>query len=424
MPYIVNQLKEKKKSKFWPLFFVILWATNFCGFAPIALLYPSGLSYELPVLFIMIFIGFNKVEKGKYKNWYILLLLSLILNYCSTLYFEDTLFVEAIRGASFVHYLFIFYVFVYINPTIYDIEKNIKIIGFTELVLYFIQKIIYPIPILESLAIGWRINNDISNFDMLRFTVTGELIMFFYLFLSFNKAIILHKFKYYIPVLLVIFMCILHGYRSVLIAMIISLFIQYVWIKGFRFNKTIINMIIILTVVVWGISQIPFVSDIWQIMADKQENDFSSGNSLNDMNRIIEFNYFLEYQIKNFIEWIFGCGFIGNSIDRGRNYQGWINWADLGFIGLSFMGGLFMTYCWIRLLLLNIRKRIPHSFIYLSIFSIFVIISTIFLPTAFNDQAPVIQALALFMGYKIFNRPLNIYRFKFRKYSNNVIKKG
>lgn len=409
MPYTVNQIIETKKSKFWPLFLVMLWATNFCGFAPVASLYPSGLSYELPVLFIMICIGFNKVEKGKYKKWYILLLCSLIFNYCSTMYFEGTSFVEAIRGAAFVHYLFIFYVFVYIDPSIYDVEKNIKIIGSIELVLYFIQKIIFPIPILESLTTGWRAGGDISNFDMLRFTVTGELIMFFFIFLSFNKAIILHKFKYYIPMVLVIFMCILHGYRSVLIAMIISLFIQYVWIKGFRFSKAIVNMVIILFVVFWGISQIPFVSDIWQIMADKQENDFSSGNSLYDMNRMIELNYFFEYQVNNLIEWIFGCGFIGISIDRGVNYQSWINWADLGFIGLSFMGGLFMTYCWVRLLLLNIRKRVPHSFIYLSIFSIFVIISTIFLPMAFNDQAPVIQALALFMGYKMFNKSLCKY---------------
>lgn len=390
------------KSKFL-LFIVLLWATKFCGLAPIASLYPSGLTYEIPVFLIMIFIGHKKVANCTYKKWYLLLLLSLVLNYCSTIYFEDTTLVEAVRGASFVHYLFIFFVFAYLNPSICDIEDNIKIIGSIELVLYFVQRIILPTPILVSLTTGWRSNDDINSFDILRFTVTGELIMFLFLFLAFNKVLLYHKNRYYLPIILILIMCILHGYRSVLVAMLVCLCIQYIWIKGFHLNKTTINLTVVIFTVLIGITNIPFISEIWQTMEEKQENEFNSLNDLENINRIVEFHYFFDHQIKNLAEWVFGCGFIGISIDRGvRAYQGWINWADLGFLGLSFMGGIFMAYCWIRLLILNIRKNTPHAFIYIPIFSLFVLFSTMLLPTGFIDQAPVIQALALFLGYKIF----------------------
>ena len=78
----------------------------------------------------------------------------------------------------------------------------------------------------------------------------------------------------------------------------------------------------------------------------------------------------------------------------------WINWVDLGFIGLSFMGGILMTICWIRLLLLNMR-RIPVQYMYISAYSVFIIVSTITLPQAFNDCATTIQGLAFYFGYRL-----------------------
>lgn len=75
----------------------------------------------------------------------------------------------------------------------------------------------------------------------------------------------------------------------------------------------------------------------------------------------------------------------------------WVNWVDLGFIGVSFMGGILMVICWIRLLLLNMTS-IPVQYKYLAAFSLFLIGSTLTLNTAFADNAMAVQAFALYFG--------------------------
>lgn len=86
---------------------------------------------------------------------------------------------------------------VVIRPTIEEVEKVIKYLGLLCLTLYFIQQAILPIPIVESLTSGWRKANDAGVFDIKRFTITGEIIMFLFQLMSLNKYFVTKNKKSY-----------------------------------------------------------------------------------------------------------------------------------------------------------------------------------------------------------------------------------
>lgn len=396
-------LKRKYSQKrFYLLFFIMLYATNFCGFELIAGLYPKGnMSYELPLLALMIYCGTKIKEKSEYKKWIYLLFVTLCLNYISTIFFEGRGLVNAMRTSSFVNYLFLFFPIVVIRPTIEEVEKVIKYLGLLCLTLYFIQQAILPIPIVESLTSGWRKANDAGVFDIKRFTITGEIIMFLFQLMSLNKYFVTKNKKELLYVILVFTMCVMHGYRSIILSMLISLVYIFHKVKGVKLNAQTISFIVFFILIYYSISFTPFVQDILGTIAEKNEQQFTANSSWREIDRVIEFDFFLNQQLQHPLEWVFGCGFLAK--DEYQNagvISHFINWVDLGFIGLSFMGGILMTFCWLKLLVLNMRKT-SSNYAYLAAFSIFVIISTISLPIAFNDKAPAIQALAFYIGFLI-----------------------
>ena len=381
----------------------MLYATNFCGFAPIADLYPKGnMTYELPLLALMIYCGTKIKERNEYKKWMFLLFITLIFNYFSTMTFEGRGFVNAMRASSFINYLFVFFPIVVIRPTILEVEKVIKYLGILCLMLYFIQQILLPTPIVESLTSGWRKANDAGTFDIKRFTVTGEIIMFLFQLIAINKYFLTKNKKELLYVLLVFTMCILHGYRSIILAMLVSIIYIYHKIKGIKLNTQTIFFVILFILAYYIISLTPFVQDILGTIAEKNEKQFSnSSNNWLEMDRIIELDFFINQQLQSPLEWIFGCGFLSKEEYKNAGLiPDFINWVDLGFIGLSFMGGILLTFCWLKLLLLNMRK-VNIRYVYLAAFSVFVITSTLTLPVAFNDRAPAIQALAFYIGFLI-----------------------
>lgn len=385
---------------------LVLYFTHFCGFVPLAGLFRgSGLTLELPILAFFLLCGFvNKDKKSNYYKWYVYLIIAVLLNYISTMYFEKRAFIDAVRSCCFVHYLFLFFPLCVVRPTVREVERVVITLGIYQLALYFIQQALFPTPIVESIASGWRTTNDSSmeNFDFMRYTITGELLMYWFQLLCMNRYLLDKKKKYLIGVLAVAVMCVLHGYRTTMFAMIFSLFFLFAKVNSMKINFQSITIVVVCLLFFYFMDDIPIFKDVLEHISEKNENQFSGGSSsFADLDRVVEFTFFYNVQIQNFWEWLFGCGFL--SKEEYASLPGilnWINWVDLGFIGLSFMGGILMTICWIRLLLLNMR-RLPARYMYISAYSVFIIVSTITLPQAFIDCATTIQGLALYFGYRL-----------------------
>lgn len=383
---------------------LVLYFINWGGLYPLCTLFTGeGLVSDLLVLLIFFICAAIKHDKIKiYRKWLFFLLGTLILNYVSTYYFEDRDLLTAFKSTIFIYYLFLYFPLVLISPSIKDLENVIITIGIYLLVLYFFQQVMLPTPIVISLINGWRVNS--VEFDLMRYTLGGELFMYLFQLLCLNRFLVQKKKIYLFAVILVAVMSLLHGYRSGMFAMVSGLVYVYVCVNGIKINSKTISIMLLICLFFLFIDQIPIISDVLNQISEKQERQFSGGNNWYDLDRIIELEFFYNEQIKNIFEWIFGCGLLSKNeyVFVPQSFY-WINWVDLGFIGLSFMGGILMTICWIRLLVLNMGKK-PIGYQYLPAFSILVIMGTLTLNMAFADNAPAVQAFALYLGSRIYKQ--------------------
>ena len=393
--------KERKSAFIW-LIIILLIATNFLGLEPFASLVNANTKpiILLKCLILLPFAIKISKQKNNYTKWLLFLWISFALNKISSCYFRGQSLAEVPFQGAFIYDFALFYLVAYINPSVRQVEKAITYLGIASMIIYFLQYLLLPKPIVESLTSGWRAVNDAVEFDIQRFAVTGELIIFLYGLFSLNKYL-LYKFKIdAIIVLLSFIITLLHGYRSLMLAYMFSCILLYFKVNSFKFNKNTLGIIFIVISIIYLINFTPIFDNVLSQISEKNTNQ--SELNLLELDRVIEWNYFYDNITKPW-EWIFGAGFLGKNFTDTNLF---FNWGDLGFIGLSFMGGIILTICWIRLLCLKINDN-TKKFIYLQIFFVLIILSTLVLPTAFTNKNIGIEILAIYLGYKI-----NICRFR------------
>lgn len=381
---------ESKETFGW-LMFVLLLGTNFLGLMPFAGF--VNINTKPVILFKCIVFLFFAVEtynpKNKIDRWLLYLWIAFALNKVSSVFFRGQSISEVPFQGSFIYDFGFYYIIAYIKPSIRQIEKAIVYIGLAALALYFIQYILLPTPILESLVTGWRSKDIVTEFDMTRFTVTGEIMISLLGLFYLNKYLLNKRIIYLLVVIGVFIFTVLHGYRSVILAYVITCMLLYFKVNGFHFNKTTISLLMLAFCFLFLLNFTPLFDDILGVINEK--NEHQSTLAFHEIDRVIEFKYFFDNIGKPF-EWLFGAGFLGKNLN---DLSIFINWVDLGFIGLSFMGGILLTICWIRLLCFGIRSY-QLSRVYVNVFFLYIIFSTILLPTAFNNKSIVVQCLMLY----------------------------
>lgn len=397
---VVNSMTNVPFSieRYLALLFLLLYGTHFLGFVPIAGLYPSAFGSMLPVILISLFFAFyKKGMKNEYTKWLMLLALSLVGNVLSAKYFRGLSVFSAVSGQLIVLYLFFFFLIAEINPTVEEMLRCMKFLGVAGLVLYFAQQILLPYPILESVAWGWR--SKAEQLDLRRFEVTGEAFIYMYGLYCMNCFLLKFRKKDLLIVLTVLSMCVLRGYRGYIFAFLLANVYIYFRIPNI---KKRISYIVVAIVALYALSFLPIFADVLSFMQEK--NTSQTDKNLVELDRAIEFHYFFNDYLKSPLEWIFGSGFMGKDgyLNNHAEYN-FINWVDLGFVGMSFMGGLAMVFCWIRLLCLNFRKNF-EMFYFLGGLSVYFLLGSVVMTAAFGANAAVPQAFAFFLFYKTYRQ--------------------
>lgn len=386
---------ESKKAFTWAIF-ILLLGTNFLGLMPFAG-YVNNNTKPVILVKCIIFLYFairTYDPRDKFNKWLIYLWIAFFLNKFSSVIFRNQNLSNVLFQGSFIYDFGFYYIISYINPSVRQIEKVISYLGLSAIIIYFIQYAVLPTPIVESLSESWRSQDFVSEFDIQRFTITGEAIIILYGLLSFNLYLLNKKKKYIIVILVTFIFIILHGYRSMMIAYAIAFLFLYFKINGFKLNKTTFCGIILLLTFAYLLNFTSLFDNIFATISEK--NEYQSSLTFQELDRVVEWNYFYE-NINKPWEWLLGAGFIGKNFTDQSIF---INWVDLGFIGMSFMGGILLTYCWIKLLLLNIHKP-KANYTYIAAFSIYVILATITLNIAFADKCIVIQSLSFYLYVKL-----------------------
>lgn len=246
--YNIHNNKVKHQNTFIYLLIVLLIGTNFLGLMPLAS-FVNSQAKPFILLRCLIYLFFAiKVHNShrKYDKWLLFLWGAVILNKISSIYFRNQSITEVFFQGAFIYDFGFYYIIAYINPTIKQMEKAILYLGGCALCIYFIQYFLLPLPILESLTMGWRSKSETQTFDIQRFSVTGEALIFLLGLLSLYRFLKTKSKKDIVIILLTFAFTILHGYRSLMLAYLIICLYLYFKVNGFHLNKSTISIIIII----------------------------------------------------------------------------------------------------------------------------------------------------------------------------------
>lgn len=393
------------KNREYLLLFLILVAIRCYGLSAFGFLEERfwGFTLYLIPLCISLF-----VVKDFYGRSISLLLLAMIPNMISANLFNGQSFYNSLLGLIFIMHFVFYYLLLYLKPSVQIVEKVILLVASVGFVVYFVQYLILPYPILTTTS-GWRLVN--ADVDLWRFGLIGESILFLSFFLSLQKLLLTKENKYKILCILAVVFVILHGYRTMIFALACSSFYYIVSFYGIkRISKSIVY-IGSAFILLYLLSLTGFFDEQLSFMIDK-----TSQESANDNNRLICFLFYYKEYLQSPIEWIFGGGFpagtskysdwMGQMKMFGSSIYGRNNWVDIGFVGMSFLSGIIITAIWLWMLIKTIRDA-PANCLYIKAFCLFILLSTLTLPTGINDESIIIQCLAFYVVSQVSFNQIN-----------------
>lgn len=392
-------------SRFYKTLLLLLIAIDFFGLIPFDFLTLRGM--QLLIYVPLTVLGLFQRKTIMHKCIFAIYI-AVFCNAISSFVYNSQSIIASLSASTFVFHFSVFFALYSIKPSYYELEKASINLAYIGLLLYFIQYIFLGVPILSSVT-GWRAENE---YDLVRFDISGETIIVLTFLMFLNRMVLKFKRKYLVFVILSLLMFLLHGYRSILIGVVLAFLFMYYRIYGLKKFYKVFLMACLAGAIVYGLTQFDFLKESLSFMSEKSANE--SGDIESNV-RIMELLYFYNEYLQSPFEWVFGGGFPGNSSygkymqniqDVGSLFYGRVNWVDLGFIGMSFVGGLTLVILWLRLLLLTLKK-VPTQYLYIGAFTIYIMASSITLNIGCTSSAIAIECVALYMFMLVFKNKKN-----------------
>ena len=211
---------------------------------------------------------------------------------------------------------------------------------------------------------------------------------------------ITHKNKYLALFIVGAFVMLLTGYRQFLVSTLVALlFMIYKLDKRVKLKH--IGFVAAIVVVGYVLYQIPAVQG--KIAGMIERNDTGASLDNKDYIRVIQWEFFNHEYFKNGWEHFFGSGLPlpGAKSGFGKYFQTLtdqgLQYVDWGIIGASWMLGVltFVGYVWMSLA--AILKRVPSVYLYISLWYIFLLSSSITNWEFFRDGNFLVHAMALYI---------------------------
>lgn len=385
------------------LIIITLFLVNFFGLIQI----PNA--YLLVCLIPGIIGGIRK--KPIFTKEFIILIIGLICNYCSSYYYEGQSFLHSFMICANLLYLSYYFFLVKYNIDVKTVEDSTIFLCLVFCLLYIVQFILlqYNIYIFSSL----NLNNDHGIDTRFRLPASGLASLSYFIGLN---GILLKERKRTSMILIVLGLSVLliMAFRTMLAGVVLFSFIMYVKIKGF--NIKILKYIFVTGIICSIIYFIPIFKSKIDYMLEKQMEGTETLNN-KDYIRVITYEYYTKDKLNDPIEYFFGMGlpFPNSKLgkeqsDLAESYG--IFTADWGLLGLSWNLGiipvLVMVFYSIKVFL--IKK--PKYFQYLGIWMLYLLSISITTAEFYRTGNYVIQAIVLYICYKVKikdeNRNINV----------------
>ncbi|MGB4576568.1 MAG: hypothetical protein WBI06_06655 [Paludibacter sp.] len=258
-------------------------------------------------------------------------------------------------------------------------------------ICYLYQYYVYP----QQLFIGSDVLEVMKD---VRIRMKGQGLVFIGIFLGLNKYLQNTK-RYEFLVLFFINLSILFllGFRTQLLVIAITL--MYLYWKVVGINKKLfiyISIFSIISFITYNNSELLQKKLNFLIERNETDNFYNS-----DYGRFSTLNYYINEHFKNSFEYFWGSGLPSESSVYGRYIlklkDSFIIYADWGFLGFSWMIGIPLTLFFLIFSIKAISIKVDKRYTYLSIWILFILLSTIFTREFFRNGSFLLQAYVLYM---------------------------
>ena len=321
-----------------------------------------------------------------------------VLNFISCKVFRGQSVMDTFRASNSFLSLALFWFFYSWEVDLRKWEKMLWWLCLTFGVCYIIQYIAYP-----TVIFGGQIR---TGSNEARMAIIGQGLASFSFLFGLNKYVVNQDKKYIVIMLTGLFAVFGCGYRSMLLALVISSLILLMRL-GISF-KRLLSLGVLAAVVYLFVSNVDFVQDQINNMTNRNENLKDSGWE-NDI-RYINLMYHYTYYFKSIIEMFFGSGMPFPTSEYGM-YENNIMietyhfyYSDWGLVGLSWMIGIPAVLVMIYYSLKMFLTKVPTEYLYLGIYFFDIVISSITTHEFYIHSNYVVQAILFCVFAKVIQK--------------------
>lgn len=357
--------------------------------------FPMPFSITVPILLFSLYMGWK--QPTDYRNIFILIFIGILGSMVSCMINRGQSIIDSIRAMPNYFGLLFYFFLKWRKIKLSTVQSALVWLVIVFDILYIAQYYLIDYGI-NFLNIDEWMLSDLTEGNRLRVMSSGlySLGMFY----GIVHWYITHKNKYLALFIVGVFVMLLTGYRQFLLSSLIALlFMIYKLDK--RIKPKHIGYVAAIVVVGYVLYQIPAVQGKIAGMIERNDTGASLDNKV--YIRVIQWEFFTHDYFKNGWEHFFGSGipFSGENSGFGKYFQSLtdqgLQYVDWGIIGVSWMLGIltFVGYVWMALA--AILKRVPTVYLYVCLWYIFLLSSSITNWEFFRNGNFLVHAMALYI---------------------------
>lgn len=357
--------------------------------------FPMSFSITVPILLFCLYMGWK--QPTDYRKIFLLIFVGILASMVSCMINRGQSIIDSIRAMPNYFGLLFYFFLKWKKFNLATVQSALVWLIIVFDILYIAQYYLIDYGINFLNIDDWMLS-DSTEGNRLRVMSSGlySLGMFY----GIVQWYITYKNKYLALFIVGAFVMLLTGYRQFLVSTLVALlFMIYKLDKRVKLKH--IGFVAAIVVVGYVLYQIPAVQG--KIAGMIERNDTGASLDNKDYIRVIQWKFFNHEYFKNGWEHFFGSGLPlpGAKSGFGKYFQTLtdqgLQYVDWGIIGVSWMLGVltFVGYVWMSLA--AILKRVPSVYLYISLWYIFLLSSSITNWEFFRDGNFLVHAMALYI---------------------------
>lgn len=357
--------------------------------------FPMSFSITVPILLFCLYMGWK--QPTDYRKIFLVIFVGILASMVSCMINRGQSIIDSIKAMPNYFGLLFYFFLKWRKFKLTTVQSALVWLIIVFDILYIAQYYLIDYGINFLNIDDWMLS-DSTEGNRLRVMSSGlySLGMFY----GIVQWYITHKNKYLALFIVGAFVMLLTGYRQFLVSTLVALlFMIYKLDKRVKLKH--IGFVAAIVVVGYVLYQIPAVQG--KIAGMIERNDTGASLDNKDYIRVIQWEFFNHEYFKNGWERFFGSGLPlpGAKSGFGKYFQTLtdqgLQYVDWGIIGASWMLGVltFVGYVWMSLA--AILKRVPSVYLYISLWYIFLLSSSITNWEFFRDGNFLVHAMALYI---------------------------